>query len=48
MLLLQNCDALELKKVGIYVAHHLYNTFNLDYSKSDFHGFHDIQMMVCQ
>ncbi|UQW98202.1 DUF5776 domain-containing protein [Rummeliibacillus sp. G93] len=24
------------KKVGIYVAHHLYNTFNLDYSKADF------------
>lgn len=24
------------KKVGIYVAHHLYNSFNLDYSKADF------------
>lgn len=24
------------KKVGIYVAHHLYESFNLDYSKSDF------------
>ncbi|WP_397537891.1 GH25 family lysozyme [Rummeliibacillus pycnus] len=24
------------KKIGIYVAHHLYDSFNLDYSKSDF------------
>lgn len=24
------------KKVGIYVAHHLYDSFNLDYSKADF------------
>lgn len=24
------------EKVGIYVAHHLYNSFNLDYSKADF------------
>lgn len=24
------------KKVGVYVAHHLYSEFNLDYSKADF------------
>lgn len=24
------------KKVGIYIAHHLYDSFNLDYSKADF------------